>query len=400
MSETLLQQPYAKPQAAPSRSSPELLPIKVLIVEDEVELAEILEHNLRKNGFSTTVAHDGLTACRLVGQENPDIILLDIMLPDLDGWEICRMVRSHPEVAIARTPIIMLTALATVGDRLRGLELGADAYIPKPYSPREVVIKARQLALQHQEWLQREAELVQLRGEAERIHDWQHLLFHELRSQLTIISGYARRLKSPLPENGDLHSDRCLEAIDRSSSYLAELTEECWLVQQIEAEQNQLSPQAIDVEDLLRDVLAIHQGSAQTSHCRVALDLAPVPLLLLNPTGLKLILSNLLNNALKYGQGTEVRITLTAQDGGCRIQVSDQGPGIPEDELERIFTKFYRGEQTRERFIGAGLGLYTAQTLTKAMGGRLTATSEAGAGSCFTLSFGDRSGLLRREGSA
>jgi DNA-binding response OmpR family regulator len=163
MPESTREQPDALPRVSPSRQTPDLGQIKVLIVEDEVELAEILEHNLRKNGLATIMAHDGLAACRMVGQEHPDLILLDIMLPDLDGWEICRMVRSHPELATARTPIIMLTALATVGDRLRGLELGADAYIPKPYSPREVVVKARQLALLHQEWLQREAELARLR---------------------------------------------------------------------------------------------------------------------------------------------------------------------------------------------------------------------------------------------
>ena len=132
---------------------------KVLIVEDEVELAEMLDHNLRKNGLATLFAHDGLTACRLVGSEAPDVILL----PDLDGWEICRMVRSHPEPAIARTPIIMLTALSAVNDRLRGMELGADAYLPKPYSPREVVLKSTRLAELHREWLEKERELTRLR---------------------------------------------------------------------------------------------------------------------------------------------------------------------------------------------------------------------------------------------
>jgi two-component system, sensor histidine kinase and response regulator len=136
---------------------------KVLIVEDEVELAEMLDHNLRKQGLATLFAHDGLTACRLVGSEAPDVILLDILLPDLNGWEICRMVRSHPEPAIARTPIIMLTALSAMNDRLRGMELGADAYLPKPYSPREVVLKTIRLAERHREWIENERELTRLR---------------------------------------------------------------------------------------------------------------------------------------------------------------------------------------------------------------------------------------------
>lgn len=136
---------------------------RVLVVEDEVELAELLEHNLRRHGIIPILAHDGLTACRLVGSEAPQVILLDILLPDLDGWEICRMVRAHPQPAIARTPIIMLTALGSIADRVRGIELGADAYFPKPYSLREVILKTVQLVGQHRAWLELENELSRLR---------------------------------------------------------------------------------------------------------------------------------------------------------------------------------------------------------------------------------------------
>lgn len=138
-------------------------PPRVLIVEDEAELAEMLEHNLHRHGMQPIIAHDGLTACRLVGSEAPDVILLDILLPDLDGWDICRMVRAHPQPAIARTPIIMMTALGSIADRCRGLELGADAYLSKPYSLREVILKTTQLVDRHRAWLALEKELSRLR---------------------------------------------------------------------------------------------------------------------------------------------------------------------------------------------------------------------------------------------
>jgi len=136
---------------------------RILIVEDETELAALLEHNLRRNGMTPITAHDGLTACRLVGSEAPEVILLDILLPDLDGWEICRMVRAHPQPAIARTPIIMMTALGRTADRLRGIELDADAYFPKPYSLREIMLKTAHLVGRHRAWLELESELGRLR---------------------------------------------------------------------------------------------------------------------------------------------------------------------------------------------------------------------------------------------
>ena len=114
-------------------------PKKVLIVEDELELAELLEYALNKAGFKPLVANDGLSACRIAGSELPDLILLDIMLPDLDGWEICRLIRGHHRSQLAKTPIVMLTALSSPADRRKGLEFGADAYLTKPYTVKEVM---------------------------------------------------------------------------------------------------------------------------------------------------------------------------------------------------------------------------------------------------------------------
>jgi len=98
-------------------------PGRVLIVEDEAELAEVLEYNLIRNGFDVVVAADGLEACRLISREKPDLILLDLMLPLLDGWDVCRMLRTHEDPLMARIPIIMLSAMGTVDDLLKGYDL-------------------------------------------------------------------------------------------------------------------------------------------------------------------------------------------------------------------------------------------------------------------------------------
>lgn len=126
------------------RSKPSNL-IHVLIVEDETALAEILEYNLQRHDFSTSIAYDGLEACRLVGREKPDIILLDIMIPLLDGWEICRMIRNHEEKELRQVPIIILSALGSDEDIRKGYELGVNHYLPKPYNIREIIAHSRQL---------------------------------------------------------------------------------------------------------------------------------------------------------------------------------------------------------------------------------------------------------------
>jgi len=113
--------------------------IQVLIVDDERSIVDILEYNLGKNGFSTISAFDGAEGLRLARESDPDLILLDVMLPEMDGFEVCRTLRAEGN----NVPIIMITAREEETDKIFGLELGADDYITKPFSMREVVARVR-----------------------------------------------------------------------------------------------------------------------------------------------------------------------------------------------------------------------------------------------------------------
>jgi phosphate regulon transcriptional regulator PhoB len=115
--------------------------VKVLIVDDERDIVELVRYHLDKAGFQCVEARDGATAIRVVREQHPDLVILDLMLPGLDGLEICRQLRRDP--ATSRLPVIMLTAKAEEVDRVVGLEIGADDYVVKPFSPRELVARVR-----------------------------------------------------------------------------------------------------------------------------------------------------------------------------------------------------------------------------------------------------------------
>ncbi len=110
----------------------------VLIVDDDKKIAELVQAYFEKDGFTTYLAHDGFKALEKIREQKPDIVVLDLMLPGLDGWEVCRRVRKDSEI-----PILMLTARDEEPDRLTGLEMGADDYVAKPFSAREVVARAK-----------------------------------------------------------------------------------------------------------------------------------------------------------------------------------------------------------------------------------------------------------------
>ncbi len=111
---------------------------KILIVDDDTNICELLKLYIEKDGFSTVVANDGLTAVKFAESENPDLILLDIMLPELDGWQVCREIRKTSSV-----PIILVTAKGEVFDKVLGLELGADDYVTKPFDTKEIVARIK-----------------------------------------------------------------------------------------------------------------------------------------------------------------------------------------------------------------------------------------------------------------
>ena len=111
---------------------------KILVVDDDLNICELLRLYLTKEGYNVVIANDGVTAVTMFQEESPNLVLLDIMLPKLDGWQVCREIRKFSE-----TPIIMLTAKGEVFDRVLGLELGADDYVVKPFDTKEIVARIK-----------------------------------------------------------------------------------------------------------------------------------------------------------------------------------------------------------------------------------------------------------------
>lgn len=114
---------------------------KILIVDDEKDIVKLLDYNLKKENFRTIAAYNGNKALELAGREHPDVVILDLMLPDVDGLEVCRMLKKDAKTS--SIPIVMLTAKGQEADKIVGLELGADDYVTKPFSPRELIARIR-----------------------------------------------------------------------------------------------------------------------------------------------------------------------------------------------------------------------------------------------------------------
>ncbi len=359
-------------------------PATVLIVEDEPDVAGVLEYHLSLAGFRTLTARDGLGACRVLGTRGPDVVLLDLMLPDLDGWEICRMVRSHQDPWVSGTPILILSALTGPEHRLRGLAVGADDYVPKPFSVDEVVLKVRNRARQRLAERERLARLSDAEQERDRAADLQSFLLHEVKNQLVVIGGFSRRLSGSSDLEDPSRRARSVQAIRRASDYLAALAEEVLLLGRVETGRLRPAAERVDLAALAGEVLELHRPEAGRKQVGLRAE-GPGLFARANASALRACLSNLVENAVRYcpaGSTAVVRIRRSGED--AVLEVEDDGPGIPGHETKRVFEKFHRGEGAGS-VPGTGLGLYLVRTLAEAMGGRVSLDSRPGRGTRVTI---------------
>ena len=361
----------------------------VLIVEDDEDLACMLEYNLGRKGYLTITALNGLNACRLIEANTPDLILLDIMLPGMDGWEICRIIRHHDRKDISEIPIIMLTALGSAQEKLKGIEIGADDYIPKPYSIKEVMLKVERLLRRQITKRHLDTEVRRLEAREAQRNDFQDMLFHELKNQLMIIGGYSNRIAKQGLLNPEEYR-HCAAVISEHSQALNALAEEMLLLYRLEEGSYHLPVEEVSLETTVTQIVSALSTQADEKEIRVNLErTGKLPVLRLNPFAVKLALSNLLENAIKYSPKQSDITVRTALKGetGVTIEVIDRGPGIPENERSRIFGRYYRGENVKNRTKGTGLGLYISKTLIESMGGVIRLETNNRNGTCFRVDF-------------
>jgi two-component system sensor histidine kinase/response regulator len=345
---------------------------QVLIIEDEQDVAELLRYNLVKEQYRTLVAHSGEEALEAVQCQIPDCVLLDIMLPGLDGWEVCRIIRESAKGQ--SVPIIMLTALSSEDARIQGLTLGADDYVSKPFSIRELLIKIRKL-------IDRQQTLKLLVAKARERDTSLRYLVHELKNSLNVIGGF-----SSLALRKEEAQDY-LRTINSAAIHAESLLDNASLLSQIENQEGLLTLGPLDIGDLVEEVAYVFRDTAKNKQIEIIVDNKKSSLVMGNTTAVRQVLMNLISNAVKYNRyGGKVWITIENMHEGIEISIMDEGYGIPSNAIPKIFDKFYRADGT-EPIKGAGLGLYIVKLLMEAMGGKIYAKSKTGTGSTFKASF-------------
>jgi len=357
-------------------------------VDDERDLVEMLAYHFERRGYQTLKAFDGQEAWEKIESEVPDLLILDLMMPHLDGWELCRLIRRSHKEPIKQMAILMLTARAMTEDKIYGLEIGADDYLTKPFSLNELILRTEKL-------MEKKGVMLHLQKEVERLHstleakEWSlKQIAHDLKSPLISIGFSAKRLLRREP-NEDL--SKTLKTIFESSLHLTRWIDEALFPHPLAENIWQDQKREVEVRSLIQQVLDLLKEIASEKNIEIQFHASPPYLKIpLQEPLMQRALMNLLANALKYTpRGGKIEITLKQYvslrgTGVLEISVKDNGIGISGDDLERIFDPSYRGKNAFEG-EGKGIGLPFVKKVIDLHGGRILVQSELSKGSIFSI---------------
>lgn len=353
----------------------------ILVVDDTAENLRLLANMLGDKGFEIRPVTSGRQALQAAERSAPDLVLLDITMPEMDGYEVCR--RLKEQAKLRDIPVIFLTALTETADKLKAFSVGGVDYISKPFQIDEVLARVNvHLALRRAQ-----KELVsnyeRLR-ELEKVRDHlTHLMVHDMRSPLAVIMGNLDYIRMLLEEAPSTEIAETVAAAARGVSHLTSLTNDMLDVSRMEEGKLPLNLESCDVVALAREVaegistldptrtITVDRDGPVQASCDVRI--------------VRRILQNLLSNAVKHTpDGSAVRVTAAEAGDKIRVSVIDSGRGVPLEAREKIFEKFGAVEtRADQKYHSVGLGLAFCKLAVQAHGGRIGVDSGEPCGSVF-----------------
>jgi two-component system sensor histidine kinase/response regulator len=366
--------------------APAVHPGRVLVVDDEADNRDLLRDLLAAHGHQVVEAATGEEALRAAEAGVPDTIILDVVLPDLDGFSVCRRLKENPRTAAV--PILLVTALRERKDRLAGMDAGANDFLSKPIDTQDVLLRVRNavhtrhLYDELAENYARLRQLEMLRGELTQ------MIVHDLRTPLAALLSGLQTLKAAGPLNPV--QQECYEMAASDGAALLGIINDLLDITRMEEGSLPLELQDLSAPDLLEAALRQVAALAQEMHQSIVRQVDPyLPTFAGDEDKLRRTLVNLVGNAIKFTpEGGTITCSIRFDESAMALafSVRDTGEGIPREAFARIFEKFGQVESRKAGRRGStGLGLTFCKLAVEAHGGRIWVESELGKGSAFSF---------------
>lgn len=350
--------------------------MKLLLVDDTVANIDVLNGTLAPCGYNIAVANSGEKALKVVERFKPDLILLDVMMPGIDGFQTCRRLKENPQTA--GIPVIFITAKVEASDVDEGFRMGAVDYVTKPFRSEEVQARVRtHLLLQHA--LKR---MRQLNAQKDKLLG---TVAHDLRNPIGGVLGYAEIIRDdgdgmPLDERGEL-----LEQIAEVCRGMLAMVNDLLDAAAIQRGVLNLNIGATKLSSIVAQRAALSRFAAEKKGIKIELGESPTVMVQADERRIAQVMDNLLTNAVKFSPaGSVVRVELEKKDEKAYVRVVDQGPGLTEEDVKKLFQDFTPlSARPTANETSTGLGLAIAKKVVDAHGGEMFAGNGTQGGAVF-----------------
>jgi signal transduction histidine kinase len=357
----------------------------ILLVDDSPTNLHVLLSYLKDSGFETLIARSGEGALRQVEYAQPDIILLDVMMPGIDGFETCRRLQNNE--ATREIPILFMTALSDTVDKIRGFEAGGVDYITKPLQHEELLapINAHLMIRNLQKQLQeKNQELQELNASKDKFFS---IIAHDLRNPFTALLGFTRMAAEGLNDWSHDEIREMMKELGDSAETLYELLENLLSWSRLQRGVMDYFPDMFDISHIVNQNLALFSTIAEQKKIALISSLEPETFVFADGNMIDTVIRNLLSNALKFtNTGDSIEISAACDNSEIMIAVADTGVGIPETDLPKLFqldVKYSNVGTAGEQ--GTGLGLLLCKDLIEKNQGTIWVESTVGTGTTFTF---------------
>jgi two-component system, sensor histidine kinase and response regulator len=376
----------------------------ILIVDDTPANLQLLAQMLSEQGYKVRIAQDGTMALMSIQSSVPDLILLDIMMPELNGYEVCSKLKASSQTK--DIPIIFISTLNEAFDKVKAFEVGGVDYITKPFQAQEVLARVEhqlhirrlsqqlleQNALLQQEVHRREMAEAEVRKSLSKEQELNQLksyfvsmVSHEFRNPLTTILGFAEFMRDFSPQLSEEKKQEYLRQIQESARRMTALLNDVLSIGQAEAGKLEFNPQPLDIEEFCNDLVEEIKLASSTQHRIDFSSQKQSTKACMDKNLLRQILTNLLSNAIKYSpEGSTITFDLVCQDKKAIFHIKDEGIGISPADQQQLFESFYRGSNVG-KISGTGLGLTIVKKALDLHGGQIAVKSEVGMGTTFSV---------------
>ena len=337
-------------------------PDRLLIVDDVPDNLFLVRTILEEEGYEIITLSNGQDALKIIETEPPDLILLDVMMPVMDGYEVTRRIRAMKDLPFI--PILLITAYDRA-NAVKGLDLGADEFIRKPIEADELLARVRSLLRLKHSIAERD------RIDRQR-QDFVSRLTHDLRTPLVA----ADRMLGLLQDGvlGEISPEICeaLKIMGRSNSNLLEMVNKLLDVYRYESGSKTINLQSLDLKELLDQVVQELKPIAISKNLELIADLEDICLVKGDRLELLRVFNNLIGNALKFTESGSVHVSLKSDRSEAIIAIADTGTGVPLEEQPFLFQRFSQGNHQKQ---GSGLGLYLSHYIVNAHNGKILVKS-------------------------